>query len=145
MFVQEALRSRQPNIVMVTPGQSLRDAADLLARHHPGILIVSDDGLHVVGIISERDLIRSVADTELATMPKVSDIMVRDVPVCHPADPLEAVRTLMAKHGRLYLPVVADGRLAGIISLGDVLFHLFEHARLGKEALREYFLGLSYH
>jgi CBS domain-containing protein len=145
MFVQEALRSKQPNIVIVRSSQSLRDAADLLAKHHPGILIVSDDGLHIVGIISERDLIRSVADTEPVTMPKVSDIMVRDVPVCHPTDPLEAVRTLMAKHGRLYLPVVADGKLAGIISLGDVLFHLFEQTRVGKEALREYFLGLSYY
>jgi CBS domain-containing protein len=145
MLVQEALRSKQPNIVMVTSSQSLRDAADLLAKHHPGILIVSDDGVHVAGILSERDLIRSVAGTEPVPTPKVSDIMVREVPVCHPNDPLEAVRMLMAKHGRLYLPVVADGELAGIISLGDVLFHLFEQARVGKEALREYFLGLSYY
>src|SRR5690606_18733391 len=101
MLVQDVLRSKRPNVVMVTSGQSLRDAAGLLAKHYSGILIVSDDGVHVIGIISERDLIRSVAATESTTVPKVADIMVREVPFCHLTDHLETVREL--KIGRAHV------------------------------------------
>lgn len=146
MLVQEALKAKPPTVVMVAPTQTIHDAAGLLADRRPGILVVSDDSQRVIGVISEWDLLRGIAAADLAhRVPVVADVMVRDVPICRPTDQLADVRKLMDQQRRRHLPVVDGGKLKAIISIGDVLFHLFEEAQLGENALREYFLGLGYH
>ena len=121
MKIVSVLATKSSDVITVRPDQSLREAVDLLAEHNIGALIVVDEPGRPIGIISERDIIREAARTEMALGLSVSRVMTKDLITASPEDDLETVlQTMTAKHFR-HLPIVDGERLIGVISIGDVV------------------------
>ena len=101
--------------------------------------MVSPDGVHIQGIVSERDIVKrlSVLHTELLDEP-VSAIMSTEVRTCSPDDDVESIMNLMTKHRFRHVPVVEDGRLVGIVSIGDVVKSRIEELEKDRNELMEY-------
>ncbi len=109
------------DVVTISPDATVRDLIDLLAEHNVGALVVSDDGEHVTGIVSERDVVRHLhSDSDVLERP-VRQIMTTDVRTCTASDAVTDLMQTMTEHRIRHVPVVADGRLTGIISIGDVV------------------------
>lgn len=109
-------------VVMVTPEETVADAAALLAQHDIGAVIVSSDGRTAEGILSERDVIQGLAarGASLIETP-VSELMTRDVIACHPQDTALSVLERMTEGRFRHMPVVENGELVGMISIRDVV------------------------
>ena len=121
MKIVSVLATKSSDVITVRPDQSLREAVDLLAEHNIGALIVVDEPGRPIGIISERDIIREAARTEMVLGQPVSRVMTKDLITALPEDDLETVlQTMTAKHFR-HLPIVDGERLIGVISIGDVV------------------------
>jgi CBS domain-containing protein len=143
MIVRTLLKTKANNDVSTTIAeQSVDDAARLLHQKRIGAVVVADGDLRIVGILSERDIARGVA----LHGPKVHDLKVQDlmtsaVLVCSPDDSLETLMNIMTHRRVRHLPVVDDGRLVGIISIGDVVKSRLEHATMQVDSLREYVMA----
>jgi CBS domain-containing protein len=121
MTIASLLAKKGPKVVTVQPEQTIRQALGLLAEHNIGALVVVDTQTRPIGILSERDVVRAAVREEAVFAKTVSALMTKDVIVGVPQDDLESVgRTMTDKHIR-HLPVVDQGRLVGIISIGDVV------------------------
>jgi CBS domain-containing protein len=121
MKIESILATKSMNVITVRPGQSLKDAIDLLTEHDIGALIVVNDLGKPVGIISERDIIREAARTETILSQTIDRVMTKDLIVASPEDDLSSVlQTMIAGHFR-HLPIVDRERLIGVISIRDVL------------------------
>jgi CBS domain-containing protein len=121
MNIASLLARKGPKVVTVQPEQTIRQALALLAEHNIGALVVVDPEGRPVGILSERDVVRTAVRDEVLFTKTVSALMTRDVILGVPQDDLESVgRTMTDKHIR-HLPVVDQRRLVGIISIGDVV------------------------
>lgn len=122
------------------------DAKMLLAVHrmrlqNVGALVVSRDGMQVEGVLSERDIVRGLTrfGADLLEM-GVAAIMSRGVPVCSPEDSINAVMAQMTRTRNRHVPVVEDGRLCGIVSVGDVVKHRLQEMELETNVLRDAYL-----
>ena len=121
MQVYNILVTKGTNVVTIRPEQSVREVLALLAEHNVGALVVADAELHCVGIISERDIVRrAVVNEDVFSLP-VSDVMTSEVIVGGPHHDLRPVAQTMIEKRIRHLPIVEDGKVAGIISIGDVL------------------------
>lgn len=108
----------------ITPSASVEELVALLGEHRIGAVIVSSDGLHIDGIVSERDVVRGLGKRGAGILAeRVSDIMTANVHTCGPADTLEETAHTMTYQRIRHLPVVVDGELHGVISIGDVVKH----------------------
>ncbi|MGH3414980.1 MAG: CBS domain-containing protein [Actinocrinis sp.] len=122
MRVRDVLTHKGGGVVTVRPDATCRDLLGLLARHNIGALVVSPDGITVAGIVSERDVVRRLHDRGAAILDgPVSEIATFQVRTCDPEDPLDELRATMTQHRIRHIPAVADGRLVGIVSIGDVV------------------------
>lgn len=141
MKIDEILRNKGGDVVTIAPQKTVLEAARVLVDHNIGSLVVVE-GRRPVGIITERDLLRltALAPEDMGTLP-VADTMTRDMITASPADGLREMMDVMTERRIRHLPVVDDGELAGIISIGD----LVNACRLSVEAenshLREYIQG----
>ena len=121
MTIASILATKGNKVVTIRPEQSIRDALRVLAEHNIGALVAVDPGLHPVGILSERDVVRAAVRDESVFGMTVSQLMTRDVIVGVPGDDLAAVgHTMIQRHIR-HLPVVEGGKLIGMVSIGDVV------------------------
>jgi CBS domain-containing protein len=109
------------DVESVAPPSSIQKAAMLMRVQNVGFLPVCEDGLRIVGTVTDRDIaIRAVAEG-LPASTSVSDLMSRDIVACHVDDDLDQARILMAQHRKSRIVCVnRDGRLAGVISLSDI-------------------------
>jgi CBS domain-containing protein len=121
MNVASILGRKGGKVITCRPEQSIRQALALLAEHNIGALVVVDALGVPAGIVSERDIVREAARDERLFARTVGEIMTRDVVVGVPEDDLRAVRDTMTERRIRHLPVVADGRLVGIVSIGDIV------------------------
>jgi len=121
MQISNILAKKGGSVVTLKPGQTIREAIALLVRHRIGALLVVDATGRVVGLISERDIIRAAANNEALFGEPVSSIMTRDVIVAHPGDDLKAVEKTMTERRFRHLPIMDHGELIGIVSIGDVV------------------------
>lgn len=138
MKIHEVLQSKGGGIVTITPSASVRDLLGLLAEHNIGAVVVSSDGSSVEGIVSERDVVRRIAgDTGLLDA-AVSTIMTAEVRTCAPDDVLTSLMKVMTEHRIRHLPVVEDGKLSGIISIGDVVKHRIDELEFERDQLDSY-------
>lgn len=121
MTVQEILRRKGSAVITIHPDQTIREAIKTLVSNSVGSLLVMDDD-RIVGILSERDILRANANNFdcLGTKP-VAEIMTRDVIIALVEDDLDSVMGLMTERRIRHLPIMADGKLAGIISIGDAV------------------------
>lgn len=130
MNIASVLASKGPTVVTVGPDQTVREALTLLATHNIGALVVTDDGRRLLGMLSERDIVRHLARDASVLDGAVRGIMTREVVVGLPQDDLGSVAQTMTERRIRHLPVMDRGRLVGIVSIGDVV-----------KAQRDQFLG----
>ena len=121
MNIAHVLASKGVRVVTIRPEHSIRQALALLAEHNIGALVAVDDSGRPVGMLSERDVVRAAARDEHVFARAVSELMTRDVVVGVPEDDLKAVGRTMTERRIRHLPVVEQGKLVGIVSIGDVV------------------------
>jgi CBS domain-containing protein len=125
-------------VVTVGPDATVRDLLGLLAEHNVGALVVSADGESVVGIVSERDVVRRLhSDTDLLSA-TVETIMTGDVRTCSPGDELDDLMALMSQRRIRHVPVCDGDRLVGIVSIGDVVKHKIDALQFERDQLDSY-------
>jgi CBS domain-containing protein len=121
MNIASLLAKKGPKVVTVQPEHTIRQALGVLADHNIGALVVVDRDGGPIGMLSERDIVRSAARDESVFTKTVSALMTKDVIVGVPQDDLESVGRTMTDRRIRHLPVVDQRRLVGIISIGDVV------------------------
>ena len=121
MKVRTILATKGTNVLTIHPDQPLREAARLLAEHNIGALVVVNEDHELVGIISERDIIRASARLEDALSQPVGQLMTKVVITGLPQDDLMAVMDTMTDRQFRHLPIMDQGDLVGIISMRDVV------------------------
>ena len=121
MTIASLLSKKGVKVVTIGPQDTIRQALGRLAEHNIGALLVVDAQGGLIGIVSERDIVRALARSEAILVEPIATIMTRDVVIGTPQDDLVAVGNTMTEHRFRHLPIVDGGRLVGIISLGDVV------------------------
>lgn len=121
MKVRNILTTKGTNVITIRPEQSLQEAARLLAEYNIGALVALNETGQVVGIISERDIIRITARQADAFSRPVGEVMTKNVITGLPNDDLVSVMHTMTEKRFRHLPIVEQGELVGIISIGDIV------------------------
>jgi CBS domain-containing protein len=144
MIVKSILQTKAKGgaIVSVSPSASVGEAAKLLAEHRIGALLAMDGG-KVAGILSERDIVRGLAQAvDVCTTARVADLMTAEVLVCHEEDTVEHLMQVMTSRRIRHLPVVdASGKVLGIVTIGDVVKSRLDETKAEADAIREYVMG----
>lgn len=139
MRINEVLRGKSSEgVVTITPDATVRDLVALLAEHNVGALIVSGDGTAVDGIVSERDVVRQLHSEPGILDSEVQSIMTTPVRTCEPEATVDELMALMTEHRFRHVPVVTDGRLVGIISIGDVVKTRMAELEFERDQLDSY-------
>jgi CBS domain-containing protein len=121
MKINSLLSTKSATVITIGPGQKVSLAISMMASHNIGALVVTNNIGRVVGIISERDIVRMAAQREDVTGLAVADVMTRKVVIGVPEDDIISVAHTMTEKRFRHLPVIDEGRLVGIISIGDIL------------------------
>jgi CBS domain-containing protein len=139
MNVREILSVKGKDVVTIEPNTNLAAAAKLLAERRIGALVVTGPAGRVVGILSERDIVHVLAAGGIAALETpVSEAMTRKVTTCSPSDTIGSIMERMTAGKFRHVPVVEQGRLTGIISIGDVVKHRLMEMENEQAALRDY-------
>lgn len=142
MRVHEVLASKGSDVIhTVAPDATIRELLDVLAEHNVGALIVSVDGSSMLGIVSERDIVRKMRDLDSVRTLTVAEIMTTDVRVCSPHDSFGELMALMTEHRVRHVPVLDDGRLIGVLSIGDAVKQRMEQLEFERDQLNHYVAG----
>lgn len=139
MRIREILRRKGDAVATVQPDATVRALLGTLAEHNIGAVVVSRDGSAIDGIVSERDVVRRLNEQGAGILDgPVAAIMTTTVRTCGLDDTVEDLRKMMTEHRFRHMPVVADGRLAGIVSIGDVVKSAIDELESEREALVGY-------
>jgi len=140
MNVETILRGKGAKVVTIAPTATVGDAARSMKRARIGALVVSEDGHKVLGIVSERDIVSGLADPDrrnrILDLP-VNALMTAEVLTCSPDDTADACMTVMTERRVRHLPVLRDGRMIGLISIGDVVKSRLDELESEAGFLRE--------
>jgi CBS domain-containing protein len=133
------LRHKGSEVATVPPGISVAGLLEDLARHNVGAMVVCDEAGAVVGIVSERDVVRRLDErgADLLHAP-VSDIMTTSVVTCEPGEAVDSLAATMTERRIRHMPVVSGGTLVGIVSIGDVVKSRIEQLESDREQLESY-------
>lgn len=142
MQVEAILDAKGRKVVTVARATPLATAAARMQMEHVGALVVSVDGRQVEGIIDERDIVRAYVRFagDLADK-SVGDAMREEVVTCTPDEPVRQVMAKITRHRVRHVPVVESGRLAGLVSIGDVVKWRLEELELEKDVMRDAFMA----
>lgn len=141
MRITEVLRHKGGSVVTISPERSVRELIALLGENRIGALVVSRDGLHIDGIVSERDVVRRLnEDANILDVP-VSAIMTVKVHTCGHQDSVEDLMAAMTELRIRHVPVLVDGRLTGIVSIGDLVKHRLTELQAERDQLTAYITG----
>ncbi|GAA2164723.1 CBS domain-containing protein [Actinomadura napierensis] len=139
MRIRDILRRKGDAVATVTPDATVRRLLAVLAEHNIGAAVVSPDGASIAGIVTERDVVRRMHDRGAALLDQpVSEIMTTEVRTCGPADKVEDLRRTMTENRFRHVPVLDGGRLAGIVSIGDVVKSAIDELESDREHLVDY-------
>jgi len=142
MNVEAILRGKGRAVATIRPDQTIAAALAALRDRNIGALVVSDDDQRVDGIISERDIVHGLADRGGALLSlNVAEVMTRRVVTCGPADSVADLMALMTNRRIRHLPVVDDGRLVGIVSIGDLVKNRLDEIEYEANSLRSFIAG----
>jgi CBS domain-containing protein len=142
MRISDVLRVKGTQVVTVTPDMKVRGLLAVLAEHRIGAVVVSRDGTSVDGIASERDVVRALARRGAAVMSEpVTAIYTAEVYTVTPQTSLEDVMRMMTVHRVRHAPVVVEGGLRGIVSIGDVVKNRIDDLETERAALTDYITG----
>jgi CBS domain-containing protein len=139
MNVKTILAAKGGDIISIEPTADLNAAAKLLAGRHIGALVICGAGGRLSGILSERDIVRALADhgPESLRQP-VAQFMTRNVATCHEDDSVASLMERMTEGKFRHLPVLRDGELIGLVSIGDIVKQRVGEIERESEALRDY-------
>jgi CBS domain-containing protein len=138
MTVQHILAVKGRDVVAIQPHRTIAEASRLLASHRIGAVLVTGADAELLGILSERDIVRAVSAGPAALDDAVSKHMTERVITCTPEMLVYDVMDVMTAGRFRHLPVVEHGRLAGLISIGDVVKHRLAEFEAETKAMREY-------
>jgi CBS domain-containing protein len=139
MTVRRILNLKGSDVVTIAPDKSLHEAIALMTKEKIGALIVTESNGKVVGVLSERDIMRLLANKDANRFDNaVSSAMTQDVKSCKLDDTIQHIMQVMTAGRFRHMPVVENGRLAGVISIGDVVKLRLEEMERESENLREY-------
>lgn len=139
MNVDGLLRGKGTSVVTVPRSATVADVVASLAEHRIGALVVSDDGRRVEGIVSERDVVRALAERGPDLLgDEVGSIMTREVVTCEMATTVDELSSSMTERRMRHVPVVVDGELRGIVSIGDVVKDRIRDLEVETQTLHEY-------
>ncbi len=139
MIVRQILKSKGASVTAVPACEPVRNVATLLHEAQIGAVIVHDKDLTPIGILSERDVVRGVAEQGAEVMEApVRDLMTADMVVCSPNDDIEKLMHMVTDHRVRHLPVMDKGHLAGIVSIGDLVKARISELESEGHALRTY-------
>jgi CBS domain-containing protein len=139
MTVKAILSRKGGDVVTIAPTANLTAAVQLLAARRIGAIIVTGPDNRVAGILSERDIVRMLSERGPAALDEnVGVVMTRKVTTCTEADTIASIMERMTEGKFRHLPVVDQGRLVGVISIGDVVKYRIEEVVHDADALREY-------
>ena len=142
MNVETILRGKGRAVVTIRPEAPITAALATLAERNIGALVVSADGEAVDGIVSERDIVRGLADRGSAFLAEeVAAAMTRRVVTCSPEDNVADLMALITNRRFRHLPVVAGGRLCGIVSIGDLVKSRLDEVEHEAQSLRSFIAG----
>lgn len=139
MIVKTILATKGSNVVTIDPTATLAEASKLLAEHRIGAVVVTGAGQRIVGIVSERDIVRALAEhgTQALSLP-LTDFMTRKVVTCSCAETIAGLMERMTGGKFRHIPVVEDDRMVGIISIGDVVKMRVMEMEQEHNAMRDY-------
>lgn len=133
--VSQIIETKGDGVYSIKPHDTLGTAVEVLRDKRIGALVVVDETGDLIGILSERDIVRKLADTPGRTLPQsVGDVMTKNVQTCAMDDPLISVLKRMTDGRFRHMPVMSDGKLAGMLTIGDVINHRL--TELEHEALQ---------
>ncbi|MEM7635261.1 MAG: CBS domain-containing protein [Pseudomonadota bacterium] len=139
MQVQTILNAKGTDVTTVSPDSSVRDLATLLRENRIGAVVVSGNGTSIDGIVSERDIVRQLTDFGPKFLSvKVREIMTKDVVTCAPTDTVDNCMEFMTGRRIRHLPVASDGKLTGLVSIGDIVKAKMDEIRTEAESLKQY-------
>lgn len=139
MRIREVLAAKaSQDVVTVRPDATVRELLAMLAEHNIGALVVSADGTSVDGIVSERDVVRHLHTDEGILDSPVSAIMSSDVETCGTDHTANELMQVMTERRFRHIPVVEDGRLTGIVSIGDVVKSRMSELQFERDQLDSY-------
>lgn len=139
MLVVDILRKKGNDVVAIPPEATMADAAKVLSAHRIGAVLVRDAGGAVLGILSERDIVKGIAHKgEAVLADSVTSWMTRNVVTCEPGDAIASVMETMTRRRIRHVPVTENGELAGVVSIGDVVKHRIEETLAEVEAMTGY-------
>ena len=139
MSIQSILNHKGIKVITIAPDTRVGAAAHRLRLEHIGAVVVTGEGLRIEGILSERDIVEGLTEhgAEVIDLP-VSALMSRNVHTCKPDAEIRDVMRLMTLHRIRHVPVVENGALRGIVSIGDVVKSRLEDMELETNVLRDY-------
>jgi CBS domain-containing protein len=143
MRISDVLRGKGTRVVTIPPDTKVRRLLEVLAEHRIGAVVVSTDGTSVGGIVSERDVVRAFAKRGAAVMSEpVTAIYTAEVHTITPDTSLDEVMRMMTERRVRHAPVVTDGVLRGIVSIGDVVKNRIDELETERAHLTDYITGV---
>ncbi len=142
MTVATILKAKGTNVLTASASTSLAEVARLLNEHRIGAVVITGRGGEVDGILSERDIVSAIAlsGPEILSS-RASEVMTRNVLTCQPSDSIYEIMNTMTEHRVRHLPVVVEGRLEGIISIGDVVKQRIAEIEFEASEMKKYIAG----
>lgn len=138
MSVAQILREKGNNIISVEEDAAVSEVLEILKKHRIGAVMVMKDG-SVSGVLSERDIVRALPEKGAALLDEPANaLMTSDVVFCSPSDDMESIMALMTENRIRHLPVQDNGKLVGVVTIGDVVKHRIAESEHETEALRSY-------
>lgn len=139
MRIADVLKAKSSHdVVTITPEAGVRELVAKLAEHNVGALIVSSDGTTMEGIVSERDVVRHLHSDGTVVNNTVAAIMTAVVETCDQGTNVDELMKIMTQRRIRHVPVLDDGRLIGIISIGDVVKHRIDQLEFERDQLDNY-------
>ncbi len=140
MKIEDVIRSKgDTNVVTIAPTATVSELVQTLTAKRIGALVVSADGEHIDGIVSERDIVRGLADLGRNVMDAtVADLMTADVYTAEPTGTVEDAAHSMTEHRIRHMPVLVDGHMVGLVSIGDVVKHRIDQLTEERDHLIGY-------
>lgn len=143
MTIKVLLKAKGSHVVTIAPDATLTEFVDALTEHRIGAMVVSADGTTIEGIVSERDLVRalrSLGSLRGSTLDqaRVREIMTAEVLTCDPEASVDSVMAMITERRIRHVPVVTEGKLVGIVSIGDIVKARISHLELERSALVDY-------
>jgi len=142
MRVRDVLTAKGSAVIFtISPDATIDELLDLLAEHNIGALVVSSDGHTMNGIVSERDIVRKLRGVEDPRNATVTQIMTTDVLVASPDDSFGTLMSSMTEHRVRHIPVLEDGELVGVLSIGDAVKFRMDQLEFERDQLSNYVNG----